>query len=115
MERTLRAVLEEGEWQLDTGVWGWDFPMLAMTAARLGLPELAVRALLYPAAKNTYLNNGHTRQADRASLPIYLPGNGGLLTAVAMMCAGWDGGAGADVPGFPKSWKVEFENISPMP
>ena len=115
MENTLRAVLEEGEWQLDTGVWGWDFPLLAMTAARLGLPELAVMALLYPAAKNAYLNNGHNRQADRASLPIYLPGNGGLLTAVAMMCAGWDGGPDRPAPGFPVDWQVEYEGISPMP
>ena len=115
MENTLRAVLEDGAWQLDTGVWGWDFPMLAMTAARLGLPELAVKALLYPAAKNTYLNNGHNKQADRESLPIYLPGNGGLLTAVAMMCAGWDGCGDRHAPGFPEDWRVEYEEISPMP
>jgi hypothetical protein len=88
--------------------------MLAMTAARLGLPDLAVRALLYPAQKNVYLNNGHNKQADRASLPLYLPGNGGLLMAAAMMCAGWDG-CGKKTPGFPESWKVEFENLSPMP
>lgn len=114
MENTLRAVLEQGLWQIDTGTWGWDFPMLAMTAARLGLPDLAVRALLYPAQKNVYLNNGHNKQADRASLPLYLPGNGGLLMAAAMMCAGWDG-CGKKTPGFPESWKVEFENLSPMP
>ena len=116
MENTLRAVLEEGKWQIDTGVWGWDFPMLAMTAARLGLPELAVKALLYPSVKNVYLNNGHNRQGvNPVSLPLYLPGNGGLLAAVGMMCAGWDGGPDRPAPGFPADWRVEYENISPMP
>lgn len=38
---------------------------------------------------NTYLPNGHNYQDPR--LRIYLPGNGGLLTAIALMCAGWDG------------------------
>ena len=36
--------------------------------------------------KNRYLANGHNYQDDR--LPIYLPGNGGLLAATAMMAAG---------------------------
>lgn len=39
--------------------------------------------------KNTYLVSGHNYQDAR--LRLYLPGNGGLLMAVAMMCAGWDG------------------------
>lgn len=114
MENTLRAVMQGEIWQIDTGVWGWDFPMLAMTAARLGLKDLAVQALLYPAQKNTYLNNGHNKQADRADLPLYLPGNGAFLIAVGMMCAGWDG-CTQQIPGFPDHWQVEFESISPMP
>jgi hypothetical protein len=36
--------------------------------------------------KNIYLPNGHNYQDQR--LRIFLPGNGGLLTAVAMMIAG---------------------------
>ena len=32
--------------------------------------------------KNRYLANGHNYQADR--LPIYLPGNGVLLTTIAI-------------------------------
>jgi hypothetical protein len=94
--------------------WGWDYPMTAMSAARLGLAEKAVDALLMDKRTNTYLVNGHNYQDER--LRIYLPGNGGLLTAVAMMCAGWDGSKGNN-PGFPKNgkWKVRWEGLKPMP
>jgi hypothetical protein len=94
--------------------WGWDFPMTAMCAARIGMPEKAVGALLMDKRTNTYLVNGHNYQDER--LRIYLPGNGGLLTAVAMMCAGWDGSKG-DCPGFPKDgkWKVKWEGLQPLP
>lgn len=94
--------------------WGWDYPMTAMCAARLGLPEQAVDALLMDKRTNTYLPNGHNYQDGR--LRIYLPGNGGLLTAVAMMCAGWDGSQ-VDCPGFPKDgrWNVRWEGLQPMP
>jgi hypothetical protein len=37
--------------------------------------------------KNTFLPNGHNAQAGRRDLPLYLPGNGGLLIAVAAMAA----------------------------
>ena len=51
-----------------------------------------------------------------ARLRVYLPGNGGLLTAVAMMCAGWDGNE-LLTPGFPDdgSWKVVWEDLMVMP
>ena len=55
--------------------WGWDYPMMAMTAARLGKPDLAVDALLMDTPKNVYRANGHNHQ--RPGLTIYLPGNGG--------------------------------------
>ncbi len=109
--------------------WGWDYPMTAMCAARLGRPEQAVGALLMDRRTNTYLPNGHNYQDAR--LRIYLPGNGGLLTAVAMMCAGWDEvnskhrqNVAAETPvthvggpGFPDdgTWNVRWENLSPMP
>ena len=82
--------------------------MTAMDAARLGEPEKAVGALLMDKRTNTYLVNGHNYQDGR--LRVYLPGNGGLLTAVAMMCAGWDGSEGVN-PGFPKdgTWNVRWE------
>ena len=100
-------------WQWDK-TWGWDFPMTAMTAARLGLSDKAIDALFMDVTTNTYLLNGHNYQDPR--LRIYLPGNGGLLSAIAMMCAGYDD-CETDMPGIPKdgSWKVRWENLSQMP
>lgn len=100
-------------WQWDT-TWGWDYPMMAMTAARVNDPELAIELLMKDTPKNTYLVNGHNYQDER--LRLYLPGNGGLLTAVAMMAAGWDGVDGNN-PGFPKdgTWNVRWEGLHRMP
>jgi hypothetical protein len=95
--------------------WGWDYPMMAMTAARLGKPGLAVDALLMDTPKNVYRANGHNHQ--RPGLTIYLPGNGGLLYAVAMMAAGWDGAPEGDAPGFPQDgrWRVRWEGLRRAP
>ena len=111
MENTLHWVLDNWNWDQ---TWGWDYPMTAMNAARLGEPEKAVDALLMDKKTNTYLLNGHNYQDDR--LRIYLPGNGALLTAVAMMCAGWDG-CETPNPGFPKdgNWDVRWEGLKLMP
>ena len=100
-------------WNWDE-TWGWDYPMTAMNAARMGEPEKAVDALLMSNRTNTYLVNGHNYQDSR--LRIYLPGNGGLLTAVAMMCAGWDGAPDKENPGFPDDgrWEVRWEGLEPM-
>jgi hypothetical protein len=109
MRATLRPVMSTWDW---SSTWGWDYPAIAMTATRLGEPETALEALLMPVAKNTHLPNGHNRQTP--SLPIYLPGNGGLLAAVALMAAGWDGGP--HTPGFPaKGWQVRHEGLCPSP
>ena len=43
MRRTLRSVMESWQW---AETWGWDYPLVAMTATRLGEPELAMDALL---------------------------------------------------------------------
>ncbi|WP_187263102.1 hypothetical protein [Pontibacter beigongshangensis] len=104
----------EQKWQWDT-TWGWDYPLMAMSAARLGAPDKAIDALFMDTQKNTYLPNGHNFQDDR--LRIYLPGNGGLLTAVAMMAAGWDGAPDKANPGFPDdgTWKVRWEGLHKMP
>jgi protein-glucosylgalactosylhydroxylysine glucosidase len=113
MLNTLYKVLEC--WKLEE-MWGWDFPMIAMTAARLGKPEIAVDLLLMNSPKNEYLLNGHNRQGTREDLPIYLPGNGALLMAAAMMATGWEGCTSKDAPGFPKDgrWKVSYEGLSKM-
>lgn len=111
MKSTLNWVWEKWNWD---HTWGWDYPMTAMNAARLGEPEKAIGALLMDKRTNTYLVNGHNYQDDR--LRIYLPGNGGLLTAIAMMCAGWDGCTTRN-PGFPKDgkWNVKWEGLQAMP
>ena len=111
MKNTLHWIWDNWNWGK---TWGWDYPMTAMNAARLGEPEKAVGALLMDKRTNTYLVNGHNYQDGR--LRVYLPGNGGLLTAVAMMCAGWDGCETVN-PGFPKdgTWNVRWEGLKPMP
>jgi protein-glucosylgalactosylhydroxylysine glucosidase len=48
------------------------------------LTEQAIDFLMMDALKNRYLPNGNNYQDARLS--IYLPGNGGLLFAVAVMC-----------------------------
>jgi len=110
MRRTLKKVLAEWNWA-DT--WGWDYPMTAMTAARLGETENAVDALLMDTPKNHYLPNGHCYQ--RADLPLYLPANGGLLYAVAIMANGWKEAPGSAAPGFPANgkWAVRSEGFNP--
>jgi len=109
MRRTLRKVMKEWQWDK---TWGWDYPLAAMTAARLGETEIAVDALLMPTAKNRYLPNGHNWQRD--NLPCYLPGNGGLLYAVALMAGGWLGSKHGPAPGFPAdgSWSVKSEKLN---
>lgn len=109
MSATLDKVLSDWNWQR---TWGWDFPMTAMTATRLGRPDDAVAALLLDVPANTFLVNGHNWQ--NSSLRCYLPGNGGLLAAIAVMCAGYDGCSTA-TPGFPADWDVRWEGLLPLP
>ena len=111
MGNTLDWVMKNWNWDK---TWGWDYPMTAMCATRLGKPDVAVDALLMSNRTNTYLVSGHNYQDDR--LRIYLPGNGGLLTTVALMCAGWDGCTTPN-PGFPKdgTWDVRWEGLKPLP
>jgi hypothetical protein len=114
MRRTLDAVLTSWDWE--TKIWGWDYPMVAMTAARIGEPQKAVDILLFTKGpNNNYTANGHCPQ--RGDLPVYLPANGSLLAAVALMTAGWDGAPTKDAPGFPKdgSWVVRSEGLKPLP
>lgn len=68
--------------------------------------EQSVDFLFMDAPKNRYLPNGHNFQ-DATRLMIYLPGNGGLLTAVANMCTSKT---------FPKNgkWNVKWENLNRM-
>ncbi|HEY5345468.1 MAG TPA: hypothetical protein VIK62_03900 [Verrucomicrobiae bacterium] len=112
MQNTFDWIWKNWNWP-DT--WGWDYPLLAMTAARLGEPERAIDALLLDTPKNHYALNGHVYQ--RPGLTIYLPANGGLLYAVALMAAGWDGAPKRIAPGFPDNgqWNVRWENLRVAP
>ena len=110
MKKTEQWIWKNWKWETS---WGWDYPMMAMGAARMGEPENAVGALLMHQQKNTYLVSGHNYQDGR--LRLYLPGNGGFLMAVAMMCAGWDGSIHPN-PGFPQdgTWTVKWEGLKPL-
>jgi hypothetical protein len=112
MKNSLDWIRQNWNWP-DT--WGWDYPMMAMTAARVGEPEHAIDALLLDTPKNHYALNGHVYQ--RPGLTIYLPANGGLLYATAMMAAGWDGAPKRNAPGFPDNgqWNVRWENLRVAP
>ena len=111
MTATLQDVQDNWEWN---SAWGWDFPVMAMTATRVGRPDLAVDALLMDTAKNHYLPTGHTPQIG-SLLPVYLPSNGALLAAVSLMTAGWEG-SDTDSPGFPADgWSVRHEGFTPWP
>ena len=135
MRSTLAAT--ERYWDLRQ-TWGWDFPILAMTAARLGDAEGAVHWLFSDLPNNRWGPSGMTprvhldehaadlfpKGADpdrpdgpgyRRAAETYFPSNGSLLLAVGMMAAGWDGSQGP-TPGFPKrGWKVRAEGITPLP
>jgi hypothetical protein len=112
MLKTLKYVVSENWGYAD--MWGSEYNMVVWTAARLGEPEMAVDALLRDEPTNGYLPNGHNFQ--NRNLPVFLPGNAGLLTSVAMMCAGWTGCPKRNAPGFPDNgqWKVKWEGLKPM-
>lgn len=99
LEKSLDALWKKWDWPT---TWGWDYPMLAMSAARLKRPDWVVEYLSMKTVKNTYLTNGHNYQ--RFDLSIYLPGNGGLLAAVATICT---------QDAWPKDgkWKVRWEKL----
>ena len=100
LANSLDTIMKKWNWR---STWGWDFPMLAMSAASVGRGEQAIDFLMMEAPKNRYLMNGHNYQDAR--LAIYLPGNGGLLTAVAKMCV---------EDQFPHNgkWNVRWENLN---
>jgi protein-glucosylgalactosylhydroxylysine glucosidase len=100
LSNSLDTIMKRWNWK---SCWGWDFPMLAMSSAAITRPGLAIDFLLMDTPKNRYLPNGHNYQ--NARLAIYLPGNGGLLSAVAMMCTS---------NCFPQNgrWKVRWENLN---
>lgn len=112
MENSLKKVEECWDYP---SLWGWDFAVMCMTAVRLGNPEYAIELLLMDTWKNRYVASGNNFQEGRPDLPLYLPGNGSLMLAAALMTAGYPGSG--ELPGFPKNgmWEVAYENIQPYP
>lgn len=113
MERSLERSLTVWD---EASLWGWDFAVMAMTAVKLGRPDFAIELILKDTLKNVYVASGNNRQVSRDDLPLYLPGNGSLLLAAAMMTAGYEG-CTCECPGFPKdgNWTVAYEGIHPLP
>ena len=109
--RTALKVWSAWQWNR---TWGWDFPWMAMAAARTGEPQIAIDALLKESPRNRYDQRGVNIGGGPGG---YLPGNGGLLYAVALMAAGWDGCPDKPAPGFPSdgSWTVKFEGLKKAP
>jgi hypothetical protein len=66
MRRTLRAV--EAHWDLRQS-WGWDFPLMAMTATRLHEPEKAIDFLLRDAPNNRFGLSGMTPRVHLENEP----------------------------------------------
>lgn len=64
MRETLDDVIENWEW--DTA-WGWDFPVVAITAARLGDPQTAADSLTRSVQESDH--SCRTQPADRFPAP----------------------------------------------
>lgn len=107
LRKTAEIIHTRWDWQ---ATWGWDMPLAAMNAVVLGDPAEAMDLLMMDTPKNTWLANGHNFQ--HTQLPVYLPGNGGLLSAVSLMCTFRDKNMN---DGFPNngSWSVKYENMKP--
>ena len=121
MNRTLDAVLAHWDWEVK--IWGWDYPMIAMTAMRLGRSQDAMEVLLCDGPNNRYRPNGHCPvrplndpEKSCYDVAVYLPANGSFLAAVSLMLGGWDG-AGRVCPGLPDdgTWAVKAEGWKPLP
>jgi len=80
--------------------WGWDFPTLALAAARSGDSKAAVDFLLHSSKGFQFDSHG---LATGGPFP-YMPSNGSLLAAVAIMAKG---------EMFPKDWQVKSEGFNP--
>jgi len=87
---------------------------MAMAAARVGEPRIAVVALLTDANSRNFYD---PRGVNSGGPCPYLPGNGGLLYAVPMMAAGWEGEPTQNAPDFPSdgSWTVKWDGLKPAP
>lgn len=116
---TVRRTFHEVNARNGVDNWvSWAMGQGALTAARLGEPETAVRILTNDSPAARFMNNGHVRRPKEPNgCPAYLPVNASLLTAVGLMAAGWDGAPDVNAPGFPQdgTWTVRAEGLLRMP
>lgn len=110
MNNTLHETLDVWEW---AHCWGWDQPMVAMTATRLLQPHVAIDTLLMKTSTNIYIASGYNHPSPAGGTSAYLPGNGGILIAVGLMAGGWKNGPQREAPGFPPEWSVKAEGFIP--
>jgi len=91
---------------------GWGAGMSAVGLAKMGDPKGAVESLL-GGLGTAYEMNGVNRGLGGS----YLPTNGALLYAVAVMAAGWEGAPERNAPGFPDdgTWVVKWEGLVKAP
>lgn len=102
MRRTLQAV--ETDWDLRQ-TWGWDYPMAAMTAARLGEPDKAVDWLFYDAKNNKFGVSGmtprvHQDEHAQVVVPTTVASGGQIAPAGEAM--------GPDGPGYRRAAETYF-------
>lgn len=112
MNTTLQYSINGWSWD---STWGWDYPLWAFAMMRLEWStSVVVDMLLRAETKNRYFANGHDYETP--GLPCYLPGNGGLLSAIAMMAGGFISPSGeARLVGFPPEWQARTEGFKPYP
>ena len=108
MRRTLDRMRRD--WDLRQ-TWGWDYPMMAMTAARLGAPDEALDWLFFDARNNQYGSSGMTPRvhldAHAAAFVPVATGAGALAPAAAPAPAGAELEP-ADGPGYQRAAQTYF-------
>ena len=70
MKNTLQWIWDNWNWGT---TWGWDYPMTAMNATRLGEPEKAVEALPMNKRTNTYLPKDVYKRQGIRPMEFILP------------------------------------------
>lgn len=118
MRATLIRTLQPDGWNWANS-FGFNYPHVAMCAARLGETETAIDILFRHTEGNQWMPNGSVPINPRGiwSIRTVPAANGNLLLAMAMMAAGWDGAPDRHAPGFPDNgqWKVSWEGLKPVP
>jgi len=107
MRRTIDRM--KRDWDMRQ-TWGWDYPMMAMTAARLNAPEEAIDWLFFDARNNQYGKSGMTPRVHLdAHAAAFVPAATGAGTdAGARDAAGAPASAGPDGPGYQRAAETYF-------